>query len=394
MAVLPNVSFSVQLNTSSTPKLILTDTSTHGVDRRAIFTIQQPDGYVRTGNWATPDLTAGVYVFEIPLRLDSSGGFQCGSYNIQMENSANNYDPTYFTRSFNLVFNNPSLVIKNNFDVFKPNLNVSDTTSYSVTSFTTGTITRSWSGVSTPTGTITGTSQTFSLAYNGNFYDATYAISLTSTVTYTSTTYSWLTVVQKQTKSTSICAMTPPTISQMIYLIDGLRDTSCSGNDAKFTQAQALYTHIVDKIRNNNTTDIYVDIAQLLSLFNMSCTNSGAIIPAYVLPETGGSSNLNIYSILVGNGTSLDYTITHNLGSTNIQVQVYKVSTGELIICDVVVLTLNTVKISFYAAPAFNAYNVVIVGGASGNFNTKTSVDGGGASAVYSPSQIINGGGA
>lgn len=394
MAVLPNVSFSVQLNTSSTPKLIITDTSTHGVSRRAVFTIQQPDGYIRTGNWVSPDLTAGVNVFQIDLRLDSLNNFQCGVYNIQMENSATGYDPTYFTRNFTLNYTSPTLVIKNNFDVFTPNLTVLDTTSYSVSSFTTNSTSRNWSGVSTATGTITGTNQTFSLAYNGNFYDATYAITLASTATYTSTVYSWLSIVQKLIKTVSICAMTPPTVSQMIYLIDGLHDTSCGGSDAKFTQAQSLYTHIVDKIRNGDTSNIYTDINTLLGLLNISCTNSGSIIYPYVLPDIGNGSNLDVYSILIGNGTSLDYTVTHNLNSNNVHVQVYNNLTGELVICNVVVLTTNTVKISFYSAPATNSYKVIVIGGVSSGISSTSNIDGGSSSTGFLTSQIINCGGA
>jgi hypothetical protein len=188
--------------------------------------------------------------------------------------------------------------------------------------------------------------------------------------------------------------MTPPSVSQMIYLIDRLRDTSCGGNDAKFAQAQSLYTHIVDKIRNGVTTDIYADINQLLVLFNMSCTNSGSIIYPYVLPDIGGGSSIDVYSILIGNGSSVDYTVTHNLNSNNVHVQVYNNSTGDLVICNVTVLTVNTVKISFYSAPATNSYKVIVIGGISSGVSSTSNIDGGSSSTVYLSSQIINCGGA
>lgn len=64
----------------------------------------------------------------------------------------------------------------------------------------------------------------------------------------------------------------------------------------------------------------------------------------------------------VGNGSSTSFAITHNLGSRDVVVNVYDNSTFDTVETDVVRTDANTVTVSFAAAPANNAYRVVIVG--------------------------------
>lgn len=60
--------------------------------------------------------------------------------------------------------------------------------------------------------------------------------------------------------------------------------------------------------------------------------------------------------------SSTSYTITHNLGTLDVLVQVYTVSDGSEVIVDNLRASTNTVTLNFSVAPTANAYRVVILG--------------------------------
>ncbi len=62
----------------------------------------------------------------------------------------------------------------------------------------------------------------------------------------------------------------------------------------------------------------------------------------------------------VGDGTNTAYTITHNLNSRDVIVQVYDNATYDTVYVDTTRSTVNTVVLTFATAPALNAYRVVI----------------------------------
>lgn len=68
------------------------------------------------------------------------------------------------------------------------------------------------------------------------------------------------------------------------------------------------------------------------------------------------------YSANVGNSASTVFTLTHNLNTRDVQVQVFDNATYDTVECDVLRPTVNTVEVSFAVAPSTNAYRVVIVG--------------------------------
>lgn len=53
--------------------------------------------------------------------------------------------------------------------------------------------------------------------------------------------------------------------------------------------------------------------------------------------------------------------VTHALGTTDVSVQVYEVSTGETVFCDVVRYSTNVVNLLFSVAPTSNQYRVIIL---------------------------------
>lgn len=64
----------------------------------------------------------------------------------------------------------------------------------------------------------------------------------------------------------------------------------------------------------------------------------------------------------VGNSSGTSFAITHNLGTRDVQVQVYDNATYDTVECDVVRTDTNNVTVSFSIAPTTNAYRVVIIG--------------------------------
>lgn len=68
------------------------------------------------------------------------------------------------------------------------------------------------------------------------------------------------------------------------------------------------------------------------------------------------------YSTNVGNSASTQFTITHNLGTRDVLVQVYDNATYETVEVDVVRTSTSVVTITFATAPSSNAYRVVVTG--------------------------------
>ena len=83
-------------------------------------------------------------------------------------------------------------------------------------------------------------------------------------------------------------------------------------------------------------------------------TNTVAIDTAVVVTK---------YNANVGDGSATSYTITHNLGTRDVQVTVYDNSAPYAeVICDVNHATTNTITLLFSVAPTSNQYRVVVQG--------------------------------
>ena len=69
------------------------------------------------------------------------------------------------------------------------------------------------------------------------------------------------------------------------------------------------------------------------------------------------------YAAAFGDGSATSYTITHNLGSRDLTVAVYRNSGNyDEVECDVEHSTTNTVTLVFATAPTSNQYRVVVLG--------------------------------
>jgi hypothetical protein len=98
----------------------------------------------------------------------------------------------------------------------------------------------------------------------------------------------------------------------------------------------------------NLTTDLAVGAGNGISVL----TNTVAIDSAVVVSK---------YAANVGDGSATSYTITHNLGTRDIQVTVYDNSSPYAeVVCDVNHATTNTATLLFSVAPTSNQYRVVV----------------------------------
>lgn len=74
------------------------------------------------------------------------------------------------------------------------------------------------------------------------------------------------------------------------------------------------------------------------------------------------SATVAKYTATVGNGSDTTITVTHSLNVTGVVVQVFNVSTGALVNCDVTIVNANSLTLTFLAAPTSNQYRVVVEG--------------------------------
>lgn len=81
--------------------------------------------------------------------------------------------------------------------------------------------------------------------------------------------------------------------------------------------------------------------------------------------ETDASGNVvtvtRKYVSNIGNGSATSYTLTHNLGTRDVIVQIMDNTTYEVVVADIVMATTNTVTVAFATAPTSNAYRAVII---------------------------------
>ena len=86
---------------------------------------------------------------------------------------------------------------------------------------------------------------------------------------------------------------------------------------------------------------------------------------------TGGASTaaaksslgyMTRYAASYGDGTTTSYTITHNLGTLDVQAAVFRNSDGVEVEVDITHATTNTLTIAHAVAPTSNQYRVVVIG--------------------------------
>lgn len=83
------------------------------------------------------------------------------------------------------------------------------------------------------------------------------------------------------------------------------------------------------------------------------------------------------YAVTIGNGAATEIAVTHNLGTTDVMVQIKDVATGRIVEADHEITDVDTVTLGFEVAPATNSIRVVVMAAEdiAANANVVTSDD-------------------
>ena len=131
---------------------------------------------------------------------------------------------------------------------------------------------------------------------------------------------------------------------------------------------QDTYTHMGHNMSNWNGT--YTTVGTNSANWNVTYTTVTANSASWA---TGGSGG-GVYSETIGDGTSTEITITHNLGTENIVYSVADATTKEFVFVQGEATTDDSLTLTFDQAPTQDEYNVTVIGGASSGTNTVQTV--------------------
>lgn len=104
-------------------------------------------------------------------------------------------------------------------------------------------------------------------------------------------------------------------------------------------------------------------IAGIAEIATQTEVNTGSDDLRFVTPLklSSWSNKPKRYAVSIGDGSATQYTVTHNLGTLDCIIQVFRNSDGASVLVDQTRTSINAVRIDFAAAPASNAYRVVIL---------------------------------
>ncbi len=101
----------------------------------------------------------------------------------------------------------------------------------------------------------------------------------------------------------------------------------------------------------------------IVELADQAETDAGVDTQRAVTPATLAASPHAAKRVdaTIGDGSATTFTVTHNLNSRDVTVQVYRTSgTYDQVLCDVKRPTLNTVELTFAVAPAAGQFRVLV----------------------------------
>lgn len=112
-------------------------------------------------------------------------------------------------------------------------------------------------------------------------------------------------------------------------------------------------------VKNGTTLDVNVDNSTLEVASDVVQVKDSGITQAK-LDSTLEAKIVNGYAATVGDGTATSFNITHNLGTNDVMVNIYKISTGECVTCNVARTSVNAISVGAFPAPASNDLRVLI----------------------------------
>lgn len=93
----------------------------------------------------------------------------------------------------------------------------------------------------------------------------------------------------------------------------------------------------------------------------LDTSNNSRIVTPRRLWEVLQSYTPSTYSETIGNNSATTFTINHNIGSEDVNIDLYE--SGQRVYASTSIVDSNSVQLSFYNAPTFNSIKVVITKG-------------------------------
>lgn len=382
MAIGFNIQFRINEKTSSRV-IRLTDASSNGggfTFGKGNFSIVFPDGStINHTDFLSPDITAigGSYDFQLPT--DIYNNVLTGQYSVTyvvLNSLGVAQTPVVLTiPDFNWV--KPTPTIQNKSDVFVPEVQFYDATSYTPVGNFVGSLFRTFS-VPYPTNseaygqtTPSVSSATLTPSYASKYYEGLYNLSLDVTVNYTHDTYSWLSVYYTNLTTKTYDIRQVPTQTQLVTKLNAFRadvDAYKENNDTQFEImsenydiAIALYSHLIARFDTNTLDGSQPLLEELLSIlepYNGLYTYKST----QLTPFTLGISQTSYFTLSDGTNTDnfpLQSTLLFSSGSAAL---------GILVTNNTVTFTPNfgTTNGKFAAGDDSRFHSAVTLGTANG----------------------------
>tara|TARA_Y100001937_G_scaffold21931_1_gene31007 strand:- start:2665 stop:3879 length:1215 start_codon:yes stop_codon:yes gene_type:complete len=391
-----NLDFSLLFDLTTTPVLTISDTSVYSASQTNVnifIKITRPDGIIRNFDSTSPDITGNSgslpsFNFTLPLSSDDGQPVK-GTYIIDYNLTVGS-DPTVKkTKSFDLQYSPVILTLVEDLDEFSPLLKVKDTTaSYNVSNFNTPSISRVFTGsiaalsknmkTQTTTGTTT-SDREYRMEETDNdgiFFDSKYSISCNTTLTYVSSSYSWVTLKDKISKTLEVDAFPPPTKTDIIDEFDQLRnlvESNDGTNQRLFDKFSADYEFVISSFNHlerrlaagdtdDENTDIIKDIIAILrqdiprthTNQQLTATSTGIYSTAVSWNAISGLPVYNPFQTWNQDFSASTWTINHNLGKFP-SVTIVD-DTGCIVYGKVTYTNQNTITVDFSASLSGKAY--------------------------------------
>lgn len=142
---------------------------------------------------------------------------------------------------------------------------------------------------------------------------------------------------------------------------NGIRTVNASGAPTRATDMDA-WLEIPGSVVAVEVGTANADSVWLATADQGGTLDTTAVTFSKLGPSAGGGT-AKFAADITGDATATQFTVTHNLGSTDVLVAVYDVAADLAVIVDVKRPTANTVRIDFAVAPAnAKAYRCVVVG--------------------------------
>ena len=390
-----NIDYSLLFDLRATPTLVITDTGTYSAQQSNVsitIKITRPDGIVRNPS-ASADIsgTSGslsTFSYILPLASDDGEPIK-GVYKIEYSFTVGSATAVTRTKTFDYQYTKIEVTLAEDLNEFTPLLKVKDTTaSYTVTGYTTDSISRQFTGniaalsktLHTQTNSATTTAareyRLEETLNDGKFYDSLYSVSCAVTTNHTNSNYSWVTVKEKITKTISVDAYAVPTKAAMIDYFDSLRnlvETYDGSNKRLYDKYSADYEfvmssfdHLVRRLdagdSDDENTDIVKDIIAILrqdiprthTNLQLSATSPNIYSSGVDWSSVSGVPTYSPFSTWTQDKSGDTWTINHGLGKYP-SVTVVD-DNGNIVYGNVTYTNANTVTVSFSAALSGKAY--------------------------------------